>query len=181
MISHQHKFIFIHIPKCAGTSVEKVFEHFSEHQGRGGQDHRSIRMIEQPWLTINSIGSVENIEELLRRYKYQTNKKINPKSRQTVTAKQYEEYFKFTVVRNPWARAHSWYKNVIKDPVHLKQYNITSDIEFNEFLKRFVPTSYPLRQQVYWLKNFSGKIDLDYIGRFEEIEKVFENIADQLN
>ena len=23
MISHKHKFIFIHIPKCAGTTIEK--------------------------------------------------------------------------------------------------------------------------------------------------------------
>ena len=33
-----------------------------------------------------------------------------------------------------------------------------------------------MRQQVYWLKNFDGKIKLDYIGKFEEMDKVFEKI-----
>ena len=31
MISHKHKFIFLHIPKCAGTSIgEKLNSHFDE-------------------------------------------------------------------------------------------------------------------------------------------------------
>ena len=34
-----------------------------------------------------------------------------------------------------------------------------------------------IRPQVYWLRNFEGKINLDYIGRFEEIEKVFIEIS----
>ena len=51
MISHNYKFIHIHIPKCAGTSIEKAFGHFDAHTGKNAQDHRTLRMIEQPWLT----------------------------------------------------------------------------------------------------------------------------------
>ena len=42
MISHKHKYkcIFIHIPKCAGTSIEKALGHFELYNGRGRQDHR---------------------------------------------------------------------------------------------------------------------------------------------
>uniref|UniRef100_A0A1D9FVM8 Sulfotransferase family protein n=1 Tax=Moorena producens (strain JHB) TaxID=1454205 RepID=A0A1D9FVM8_MOOP1 len=52
MISHEHKCIFVHIPKCAGTSIEHLLGHFDDFSGRGGQDHRSIRTIEQPFIKI---------------------------------------------------------------------------------------------------------------------------------
>ena len=58
MISHKYKFIHIHIPKCAGTTIEKALGHFDGHKGRNGQDHRTIRMLEQPFLRINSIKSL---------------------------------------------------------------------------------------------------------------------------
>ena len=38
-----------------------------------------------------------------------------------------------------------------------------------------------IRPQVYWLKNFEGKINLDYIGKFEEIEEVFKEISRNLS
>ena len=38
-----------------------------------------------------------------------------------------------------------------------------------------------LRQQVCWLKNFNGKINLDYIGKFEDLDIVFKNISSQLS
>lgn len=34
MISHKHKIIFIHLPKCAGTSIERSFGHNINHVGR---------------------------------------------------------------------------------------------------------------------------------------------------
>ena len=66
MISHKHTFIFIHIPKCAGTSIESAFGHFDGFSGRGGQDHRSFRMIEKPIVSLNSLSSVENIKEIVK-------------------------------------------------------------------------------------------------------------------
>ena len=67
MISHKYKCIHIHIPKCAGTSIEKALGHFDGHEGRNGQDHRTIRMIEQPWLTKHSVRSISNLKEIFRR------------------------------------------------------------------------------------------------------------------
>jgi len=181
MISHKFKCIFVHIPKCAGTSIEKALGHFDGYEGRSGQDHRSIRMIEQPWFNINSIKSFSNLEEIFRRLRHKTIFQTNPKNHITLTSYQYINYFKFSVVRNPYARVYSWYRNVIRDDFHLKHYGISKDMEFYDYLDKFLFNSYMIRPQVYWLKNFKGKIQLDYIGKFEEINKVFENISKHLS
>ena len=181
MISHKYKCIHIHIPKCAGTSIEKALGHFDGHEGRNGQDHRTIRMIEQPWLNISSITSIPNLKELFLRARHKMINKTNPKNHETVTSTQYVKYFKFTIVRNPYARIYSWYTNVLNDKVQLQHFRISKDIEFHDYLNRCLKNSYMIRQQVYWLKNFEGKIKLDYIGKFEEIDKVFEEISQHLS
>ncbi len=69
MITHEKRCIFIHIPKCAGTSVETAFE-------------RRV-----------------DVERLLRCAAVFGAIATHP------------EYFTFTVVRNPWARAVSMWRH----------------------------------------------------------------------
>lgn len=171
MISHEHKCIFVHIPKCAGTSIERALGHFDDYSGRGRQDHRSIRMIEP----INSkiFASVENNKEFIKRLWVQASPPPNPRSRFVVTKEQYESYFKFTIVRNPWARAYSWYKNVLKDDLWKRRYKITGEMTLYEFLKLYIGVD-GLRPQIFWIKNYNGDITLDYIGRFENLANNFQ-------
>ena len=181
MISHKYKCIHIHIPKCAGTSIEKALGHFDGHEGRNGQDHRTIRMIEQPWLTKHSVRSISNLKEIFRRIRHKTISKTNPKNHEIITREQFDRYFKFTVVRNPYSRIYSWYSNIIRDEVMLHYHNIPKNIEFLDFLKKCLKKTYMIKQQVYWLKNFEGKINLDYIGKFEDIDNVFKEICTNLS
>ncbi|MFP7754062.1 sulfotransferase family 2 domain-containing protein [Thermodesulfobacteriota bacterium B35] len=179
MISHKYKCIFIHIPKCAGTSIEFMLGHFDGHTGRDGQDHRSIRMI-QP-ITLQAFLSIDNLKEILRATKHKYSEKIlNPKNKYVVTREQYNDYFKFTFVRNPWDRAFSWYKNVMRDEIHKKNYGITRQLSLTEFLYRHAGKGM-LKSQLYWIKDFKGKISLDYIGRFEKLNNDFQEICKHLN
>ena len=178
MISHEYKCILIHIPKCAGTSIEAVFGHLDGHTGIGGQDHRSLRVI-QP-ITMHAFTSVENLMEVLRSIRFRYFKKfLNPRNKYTVTREQYNSYFKFTFVRNPWARAFSWYKNVMRDEIHKAQYGITGELSLTEFLRLYAGKGM-LRPQLYWLKDFSGKIPLDFIGRFENLNEDFKKVTQHL-
>lgn len=180
MISHKYKCIFIHIPKCAGTSIESKLGHLDGHKGRSGQDHRSIRMLEKPILVPNTFLSNENIIELLRREKYYyINNAKNHRNKYTVTREQYNSYFKFSIVRNPWDRAVSWYKNVLNDEIHLKNHKVTKEISFKEFLLSFAGKGM-LKPQICWLKSFNGSIPLNYIGRFENLQEVFQEISERL-
>ncbi|PZX09855.1 sulfotransferase family 2 domain-containing protein [Celeribacter halophilus] len=178
MISHRHKCIFIHIPKCAGTSIEAVLGHHENtHEQKERQDHRSIRMLENP-IPPSAFLSAENLREVVRRYRWQS-RDTRPENKLTVTAEQFQSYYKFTIVRNPWARVHSWYQNVIRDEKHLKAYGISSDMPFDTFLKRHAGNGM-LKPQTYWLKGFDGTIKMDYVGRFEELSKAYADVSPYL-
>ena len=180
MISHERKCIFIHIPKCAGTSIESALGHFDGYSGRERQDHRSLRMIEQPLLTLNAFFTRENIMEALRRLRHGFSKAANPRNSLSLTKEQYETYFKFTFVRNPWARAYSWYYNVMRDEIHQRVLKISGEIAFVDFLRRYAGKGM-LKPQTYWLKGFNGSMPLDYIGRFETLGENFETVCKAMN
>ena len=85
MISHKYKVIFYHIPKAAGTSVEKAFMHFSSHEHRDVQDHRNPRNIQPCFSFFDVLSSRENISEYLKRTYYKFRKVTNHNNKNKVS------------------------------------------------------------------------------------------------
>jgi len=70
MISHKHKCIFIHIPKCAGTSVEYALGHYDRpKEQRKNQDHRFITDIQTGVKLKDIIRSRMNMMFFIKRLK----------------------------------------------------------------------------------------------------------------
>lgn len=173
MISHKYKCIFIHIPKTAGTSIEQKLGHFNELQ-RGVQDHRPISEIEpislgelaRSCLQLDTTALKKQIKKALK------DRKANLKQC-------YDTYFKFSFVRNPWARVFSWYKNVMRDEHHKRRFRVDDNCSFKDFLYKHLD-QWELKPQLFWLVDKKGNMPLDFIGRFENLNNDFGFVANKI-
>jgi hypothetical protein len=180
MINHELGLVFIHIPKCAGSSFEAAFGHFKSFYGNGAQDHRTIRMLQQPWLCISAFKTKSNIIELGRRFAWNYyHPASNPLNKTVLTRDQFQRYTKVSMIRNPWSRVVSWYHNVIESDYHISRLKIRPDISFKEFLFKFGGYG-PLRSQMDWLVNFSGDVEFGYLVRFENVKDLVSDLSKSL-
>ncbi|MBV1878024.1 MAG: sulfotransferase family protein [Pseudomonadales bacterium] len=173
MISEEKKCIFIHIPKTAGTSIESLLGKF-ERLERGSQDHRTIREIQSLdgsdcLVLLKRGGPIELAREFRGLIRYTDR----------LTRRELESYFKFTFVRNPWARVHSWYRNVIRDETHQKNRKIPSDCTLYDFLTRHSWQT-ELRPQLDWITDRGGAIVMDHVAKFESLNEELQVIGDKL-
>ena len=171
MISHKYKCIFIHIPKTAGTSIENKLELFKDLQ-RGVQDHRTIREIEKSFFTNSFTGFCNG--DIIRHFKRRL--KNRKRGNQYISRRHYNDYFKFTFVRNSWSRVYSWYQNLMRDEIHKRNLGVSDGCSFREVLEKY-PDHWGLNSQLYWITNEKGKIPLDFIGRFENLEDDFAHVC----
>ena len=176
MISKKYKCIYIHIPKCAGTSIETKL-----CQDEGiiplGQDHRTIMDLE-PFdrAKVLLLYKPDQVFSLMRRLKYYLCQKKYGSYYSTTSRHIYNNYFKFSIVRNPWSRVYSWYKNVIRDRNHQIRYKVPGDCTFTDFVKYHY--QHPaLRSQMHWLKDSNDQIHFDYIGKFHRLADDFREIS----
>lgn len=147
----KHEVIFIHVPKVAGTAFKR------ELKIPGGHIH-------------------------LFTYELENKKK-------------FDKYFKIGFVRNPWDRlvsAFFYMKQGGDASTHglmisdrLKKFDtfenfvfeLDKNIEFRKEILKVIVFS----NQYCWLMNSIGEIEMDYIGRFENLQDGFEVLKEKLH
>lgn len=163
-ISHQYKTIFVHIPKTGGTSIEKTL-------GIKGN----------PPIPDHAIFYGFRKGKYLQHLTALEIKKM-------VSVNVYNNYFKFSFVRNPYDKLVSdflWFKN----HAHLPE---VKAMDFEDFLfKRVIPIrnnedinqkirfaeSQHYQDQYKFITDEKKKKIVEFIGRFENLQKDFEKVC----
>ncbi|MGI9286502.1 MAG: sulfotransferase family 2 domain-containing protein [Pseudomonadales bacterium] len=99
-------------------------------------------------------------------------------------AERWENSYKFSFVREPYAWMHSWYRfrqrDELKDPTNKYHRRYTGDISFNEFVQTFSSKELMLKQSDV-ISNRSAELLMDFVGRYETLQSDFDTICEQLN
>ena len=155
MISLQKRFLFVHIPKTAGNSIQSVLRDYSEDQLialRKEQD------------------GIERFGLRSTKYKIKKHSTLNEYHR-ALGEEQFRDLYKFTCVRNPWDRMVSYYFTPTQNP------ETWNRKKFREIISKAVSLADYLR-----LDNGEGDpfANVDCIIRFENLADEFRAVCDTI-
>ena len=155
MLSLKNKFLFIHVPKTGGNSIQNILKEYSEDRivtigkHQDGIERFEVRNDKYP-ITKHST---------LSEYKRFLDKNV------------YDAMFKFATIRNPWDMMISFY---FSPHLNLKKWNKR---KFCKLLKNVQP----LRFYITTLSNQDLIENIDYLIRFENLENDFRKVCQKIS
>jgi hypothetical protein len=155
MISLQKRFLFVHIPKTAGNSIQTILRHYSE-------DEIVALRAEQ-----------DGIERFgLRNPNYKIKKHSTlAEYRAALGEARFHNLYKFTCVRNPWDRMVSYYFTPAQ------RVEAWDQKEFRKLILRALSVTDYLRLDKGEADPFGN---MDYIMRFENLAGDFRAVCARL-
>lgn len=161
MLIHNFQVIFVHVPKTAGQSIEHAF---LERLGESWETRHKylLRANDDP-----AIGPPRMAHLTAPEYRDLGH----------VTHEQFDAYFKFGFVRNPWTRLVSEYR--------FRRSSIRASFR-NWVLEQFPEPGFDDRwrhvmPQSNYLFEGDGHAAFNFVGRFETLAQDFRAVADRLD
>ena len=152
MISLQKRFLFVHIPKTAGNSIQSALRDYSEDQ---------LVALRKEQDGIERFG--------LRNPKYQIKKhSMLREYHDALGPEQFRDLYKFTCVRNPWDRMVSYYFTPTQHP------ETWNRKKFREIISKAVSVADYLRLEDSEEDPFAN---VDHIIRFENLADDFAAVC----
>lgn len=198
IISHSHKFIFIHINKCAGTSIgNSLLPYLGKNDiniGYGNQNNKysfsknilkkifiipALPIYFKRILTRDHNAKIANIVNEIYYHAYVQKKSLKKHSpaiavRNYVGEQVWDTYFKFTFTRNPWDRIVStyfWYKKGWR--IGEEWPDKIRELSFKDYVKSKYLCEPPSTSFIY---DEDENIIIDYAGKQENLQKDYNFI-----
>ena len=173
LIDTTKKFIFIHIPKTAGTSIRETLKMSCDDYLEELDNDLEKRLFRKSLFRHRRLRVIMNS-------KYSIDKN-------------FKDYYKFAFVRNPWDRTVSkfhYYKDygdkIIKAIPNLtEKMSIYMKCSFDEFVSLHSPqyrSKYWNLQhnQMDYIVDSKQKVDVDFIGRYENLQNDYDTICNTI-
>jgi hypothetical protein len=162
-VNHGLKVIFIHIPKTAGTAVEHALGMHGELSDIGIERYLNQEM------NYNLLfgGGLQHFNaRLIRKY---------------LGKNRFDEYYKFTIVRNPYDRLVSFVGS--RNGKWHKKEKLSKE-QFIDHLKQsqriFKSGSAPLPRSQYEYVTFKGKLVVNSVLHFENLNNEIDDLSSEL-
>jgi hypothetical protein len=163
MISHGHKFVFVHIYKTAGTSIRSALS--------DAADRLTLKQ-----RVVNKLCRFLHREEIFK-LPPQLWKHAGALEYRSFLKEDWSQYFKFAVVRNPFDWQVSIYEYIRQTPSH-HLHRFCNTVSFLAYLQSQV--SEAMRPQTYFLYDENGLCYVDMIIRFESLIEDFPKVLSQI-
>jgi hypothetical protein len=154
LISYRHKFIFIHNPKVAGLSIKRALEKYALNSPST-----------MPWL--NKISEYSSLSRRARA--------LRPK----IGEKDWNRFFKFGFVRNPWDREVSLYHYIKNKKKHHLSSLYRELGSFDAYVRWIVSQKRQSQREMFYGRE--GEKLVDFIGKFENLEDDLRIVCRNLN
>ena len=163
LLSYDHRFIFIHNYRVAGTSIRKSLEKY----------------VKRPLL--RRIFKEMGVGNKLSHHKWKTFPAHIKASdlRKRLPAEIYDSFYKFAFVRNPWEWQVSLYHHMLQQKTHFQHALVKSMKNFDEYIVWRVNEDKVLQKD--FVTDSAGKMIVDFVGRFEVLRKDFHHVCNVLN
>ena len=169
LISHSHRFIFIHVGKSAGMSIRNALLPFCA-------EPEKFKMRRPPKMKGDQPNPMYTIWETLL---------LHPKAldvQRELPPEVFEGSYKFAFVRNPWDHLVSVYHFMLSDPEIPRHAEVKALPDFDAFVQWAIdePAPFPkgiTKLQSQMLTDHDGKLLIDFVGYYENLRQDFEHIC----
>ncbi|MFA6010633.1 MAG: sulfotransferase family 2 domain-containing protein [Desulfobacteraceae bacterium] len=169
MISLKERYIFVHVPKTAGTSIKRYLAGYDMKRNfRPTPDFRP------------------DPDDILYLYQHLTAEQLREELRTHDSAVIERSFFQFAFVRNPWDRVLSAFVYLshggggslkdLENAWKLKAFNLSFKSFVKDGLQHFGENVSHFLPQYHWTHKNLSDIPIDYIGRFENLQVDLEKI-----
>jgi hypothetical protein len=163
MICKPYQCIFVHIPKTAGRSVEMYFMNKLNLSRENPDDRRQLLIIDNddPSKGTQKLSHLSATEYVDCGH---------------ISAADFDQYFKFSFVRNPWARLVSEYRyRAYMNHKSFKDFvmNKLPEPGWDDKYRHVMPQSEMLCSK-------DGRLLVDFVGKFEQLQQGFDTVCDRL-